>query len=643
MAIDLFETYIKRLELKRTIREALPEIVNAFVEFYGESERTNIEKKLTDKLYIATYSSLENLESTIISLDKIKSDQLMDEIKKTFQMSEAEAAAYLCNIQYAPNTGLNGNYRKYLSLYEKTGEERLRDFHEDAVRFFKKYFSNVNNENLHKIKDTEAYKRLMSMDSSADMLKNTWNYYLDDSNAERNFEEVKKRAVSVLKTMHPSITPDNIDEFESTGKLKREKDILMSINSIEEQFAAYRSSLEKYTSYIDRMKKYKTSLKREYMRLFIEKFPGFLTEKEVEDFNSGKNIPLLVEIFDQSNFDAFKSEAKETIKENGKEAKALKSMQISFFNNIGFYLGNDLEKYMKDPRCQSLLPQEDVLDEMIRVKNEFVREIKTKIHSASPEYQIARKEIDELGLYCKDDEFDPVTLEFTTAAILPNCRITQNDIETYNILYFSGKTLPQFTDISLIHELNHVYETELLNIDEYGANFIVGWDFASQGKTKGIEKKFEDRTDKRNYELINEIINELISQDITSILHSRGSFIFNNRDFGEIKGGTSYEEFGILVREFYSEFKTSIIASRTKGNIEVIFDTVGKDNFDALSDLFNEVFTYFGSNGFGYAYLSKREGIEDEKTRKYDEVVSKKDAILSKMREYAKTKSQMTA
>ena len=150
------------------------------------------------------------------------------------------------------------------------------------------------------------------------------------------------------------------------------------------------------------------------------------------------------------------------------------------------------------------------------------------------------------------------------------------------------------------------------------------------------------RCKKETYEIIelfNEIVNELIAQEISQIMSDMGIYIFNTPENKKIRGGTGYESTSFLVREFYNNYKQEIIESRKNGNISVILDAVGKENFDALNQLFHEFGENFDHFSLHTAIQGLKEGSQDEKTIKLKEILIKRDTIFSNMNEYYQNKS----
>ena len=193
-------------------------------------------------------------------------------------------------------------------------------------------------------------------------------------------------------------------------------------------------------------------------------------------------------------------------------------------------------------------------------------------------------------------------------------------------------------DHNIVHELNHLFELSLSKVEEDHYEVICGWDVINgtinQRERKPVDTLTEDKT-KRSYELFSEIINELIAQEICEILQQEKKHVFDTEENAKIRHTTSYEHTFFLVRDFFQEFKKEIIESRSNGNIEVIWNKVGKENFDELNELFHVFFEHF--QGFKvYSLMQSLKNKEDtQQTRIYYDLVEKRDKILEKMRKHS--------
>ena len=117
-------------------------------------------------------------------------------------------------------------------------------------------------------------------------------------------------------------------------------------------------------------------------------------------------------------------------------------------------------------------------------------------------------------------------------------------------------------------------------------------------------------------------------------MHNDGVTVFDEPGNSRYKHTTSYEHYLVLVKDFFAEFKEPILESRRNGNIEVIFNEVGKENFDELNSLIIEFYEHFKEMKI-YKLLSALKKNEDnEMTRIYYDLLDRRDKVLENMRNY---------
>ena len=266
--------------------------------------------------------------------------------------------------------------------------------------------------------------------------------------------------------------------------------------------------------------------------------------------------------------------------------------------------------------------------------------MRDEYYKSLPEYINNREKIDKLELLDKDDGYDTLSYEDNQTMIVPNIKKIDNIYKIFSLVLIYLDNDDGFIDSYIIHELNHVLEAYLLDFDGEKYRMSSGWEIftGSVLELPDIKKAYlKESQPKRKYELFNEIINELISQEITEILFESNNYIFNSKEIADYQG-TNYELIRFLVDEFYQTYKKEIIESRHNGSIDIIYDRVGKDNFDALNELINNFYNIFPEDTVYDLYLAQEEGIETEQTKLYVELCIKRDNILSDMKKYKKNK-----
>ena len=114
-------------------------------------------------------------------------------------------------------------------------------------------------------------------------------------------------------------------------------------------------------------------------------------------------------------------------------------------------------------------------------------------------------------------------------------------------------------------------------------------------------------------------------------MHNQGIYLFDNKEKAKIRGGTSYEKMGILVKDFYQTYKEDIIESRLTGNLEKLFSKVGYDNMIDLNQLVSKYGEHF--SGFNYYQLidDLKAKNDTEEVRYFKSSIEKANRILEKM------------
>lgn len=111
--------------------------------------------------------------------------------------------------------------------------------------------------------------------------------------------------------------------------------------------------------------------------------------------------------------------------------------------------------------------------------------------------------------------------------------------------------------------------------------------------------------------------------------------VFDTNETAKVHHVTSYEHTFFLVKDFFQEYKKEILESRINGNISIIWNKVGKENFERLNNLFR----VFQENFSGFKIYGLLEAIRNnennEQTRLYYELIRQRDEILEDMRRYS--------
>lgn len=583
------QTY-KILNPTETIINSIPSIIEAFVTFYGESERENIIQKFTNMLVIG-YARPDHISATIRKSNTEQNDKLIKELLDKLSENEDE-------------------HLKIKNLL-------LGDY-------------NLEFDNLHPIKK-----------------------YIDYKNGNNISDYHKKDVVNFLKQINSETTIDNIDELIKQGKFKNLNMIITVYEEIISKYQQYSLEIKPYKDYVDKCQNLRNNLEKVYQKELIENIKDLFTEdeyKQIQEAFKDKRLVLIKNINGKTkNYLSYSlygipliasfSKENEDILINGTNWRkdSIKKDRIEYFKNLGFDLGDNYDSYINHPDVKKIIPSIEIVERVLSETNNMYNKMINEYYTSITEYQKNRARIEKENLLDKEDEYSANAYENNSTAITTNLKLIDGKYVEYPILFLYMGLMEEYYDKDLIHELNHVYELKLQNVQDNYYQMICGWDLVDGNINNEINKdvKLDKIVEKRNYELFNEIINELISQEICEILSQSDIYIFNTKENKKIKGGTSYERTVFIVKKFYETYKKEIIESRKNGKITLLFDVVGKENFEDFNQLFHEYYENFNEFEIHQAYKDLEKGIETEKTRKLKEIYYKRDQILTKMEEHS--------
>ena len=335
---------------------------------------------------------------------------------------------------------------------------------------------------------------------------------------------------------------------------------------------------------------------------------------------------------------AFTLESEEQLKTGHNwKRNSIKDDRIRFFKKLGLDLGNEYEAYVNSEECKALWPNQELVEKIINSRTSRVERVINEFYTSTEEYKQNKARIEEQGLIIKDDGFDANAYHNGTTFISVNVKEEQGVTSTYPIMCINNGMSQEFFDKNIIHELNHIYELNFIEEVNGVYSFICGWDIAKEDTNKEISEivSIEERKEKRNYELISEIVNEIIAQEIAGILKDKNIFMFNDAENGRTFGGSGYQATFFLIRDFFQNYREEILASRKYGDMQIMFDKVGEENFNALNELFHEFNEYFSGMKIYTYYNDREKQLDTDLTRKHDSLVQRRDEILVRMNEYS--------
>ena len=569
----MLEQLYKVFEQDEVIKQLFPKIIASFIDFYGEENREFIKTKLNNVL-ILPYLAEQKQNYTFNTLkDEISKEVILNFFKKA-------------NLEYS-----------------KEMEDKI-------------FSSNLSNQNFLKI---QGY---------IDYLKNREDNYF------------KQKAVKFLNGFNPNVTLDNINELISSNAFL---EIDKLIPHYEETLKEYNDKKEKFNffkEYLDRKEELKRILKDKYYQEYVEMFKFLFSDEEMKEFKNNKyrksnkmECYLDISLEGKPLIESFSEESENKLKEdiNSWSSKSIIYDRIRFFKKMGFDYGDDYQSYLNDSNCQRLVSDKNLIKTLLEKREKLQEKVNSDLISLDEKRRKMQEKVNSQNLFYELNVSNDLYQNGGTM-ITTNIKKENNSLVSYPVLFLELESNSKFLDKNFIHELNHVLELSIKSFDGNTTISTCGWDLVYD--TKDEAYSFDRNREQRQYEDFNEIINELIAQEITRLMHDKGIYIFNNAKNAEEIGGTSYEKTKFLVLDFYNTFKKDIIESRKNGDINILFEKVGKDNFLKLNNLFHN----FNDN---FPEFTKYQVIEDIKNNKEtnltilsNEILKERDAILTSMKEY---------
>ena len=642
----MIEEFDKFLNCNEYLRNNLGVFIDAFIEYYGEEKREEIINKFSKMIPIA-YISPENVSNRMNELKKYYTKEIFNKFKEMnptiYDQNDLLSFYELDDITHTPLV----RFQNFYELYSLSKEERIERFKQKSFKSIHSWLPSFTFEEYEEMiaskKIPEKYDRLPGL------VKNSFIYSVNLDNAEEEFKKTFDLIKDLVTKAIPDASFDNLDNLFENEEIKN---LLKYIEALPEMTNEFNSKMSKYSYFIENIKieqEQKMALEEEYYLKFIEENKELLTEEELKilvESKNKKNVSLpkrVTSIFGSSlngniNFEAFSEENDEVLKdESSWRQKSIIRDRITYFKENGINLGDNYEDYLNSEEVLKIIPSKEVIEKVINSKKKIMNEYNNVLYTSKVAHRKIREEIDQYNLMDKDDSFNAqLYTSIGSTFVSPNVVKTENGYDLMSLVVISCNGSDRAIDHNIVHELNHLYELHLINANETSNDVICGWD---EMKTTyhdfdGIVD-FKERESKRPYELFNEIINEKIAQEIYSKMVEKGIYIFNNESNAKVTNTTSYENTSFLVNDFFNEFKDEIIQSRNEGNIEIIWNKVGKENFDALNELFDIFNKNFQGFKFHIALKNIHDNVKTDETLLLADLSSKKDAIMEKMREYA--------
>lgn len=585
------------LNKNEIISNKLEKIKETYIKFYGEKYRDKIDESFNN-LTIIPYMMPKAIKSNFFDISK----DISNELKKSF---------------------LN------MINFEAT---------EDNIKLF---FENASFEYLNIIPIARVYKLIEKRETDNlsnyektqlfENLSNILKVEVNENNLENAIENIMKYKLS-------------FDEI-----ILRYNDTMTKYRDLQKENQIYNENVNK--------------LEKEYTLVFFQMIKDYLSLKDKTYIESVKNNPRNFYISDleckdifcnytfynQGLIDFFSKESDIILNDSETSSwriDEIKNSRIKYFKLQGLDLGSDYENYMNHPEIKNYYPSSLLTSTVSKVKTELKKRLAKENFKLTPVYKeyfdylsnMNLKTLDgfteKLLFYTKEvnyELFDNITIG---TYVVPS---VTNDNRLHSLLVYDLNLEERYLDQILLHELNHIVESNLVDITEEKGIVKTGFDYLD---VDFKSDEYEDET-RRDFEYLNEVINELLMQDMHIMMNQEELYIFNTKENTKVTGLTSYEHVKSFIKDFYISYKEDLKEARLSSDITNLFNKVGKENLIDLNNLIVKFFDNFDGMVYYSLIRDLRDKKETERTILYNELLEESKNIFSRMQSYQLEKANI--
>ena len=445
---------------------------------------------------------------------------------------------------------------------------------------------------------------------------------------EKPNKELKNKVWWCFKKFDNSVTINNLDQKISNGEFDFLNVLIQKHNKARQELNDYESQ---YAWVID-FSKEETKLQEEcffkiWKEFVIEHCSKIIPEDELKIIQQSekvdkKDIPTTC-FYVGYLFDSFDLNAEVLTKNLLLFPKITKDV-ITVLNKMGFNYGDDINSYLNKKEIQKLISSFKLIYEL---KDEYRKLAEKEFVINSTMANMIMDQMDEkTTIFTKP--MDEAIYLLIRKGMLGSLSfdVSSDTYEINPILTLDLGDITNSIDKKLIHELNHRLEMQLLKKEGDSYEYKCGWQ-------KGHKSPNEDKIDPE-YRWFNEVINDIISSDINKLMIDNNISVFGRREGTEKFSESSYKKGIELLMEFFKDNWNAVISSRLTGNMNYLYDEIGKENFEALNNLINTFFHEFE----GINYINLIADLETKKesnlTRKYNEILMQKNIIMQNIENY---------
>lgn len=582
------------------IREYAQDIIDAYVEVYGERHRDIITQRFNRIGYI-TYNNPEGMMDYVHHLEGCKKREL--------------------SLKFLERIGIDITEQKGKSFSECLSKEHIQLLQKYTGEYVLK-FSKQNKDIL---------KGIMA-----------WS----EISEEQDFERLELEKINFLnfyrdETREP-ITKENFKEFCQTEEynqiLEKIQEYLKIYKELVKEYDDYLQSIDSYRKYAEEETKRKEDIeekrKNEFQKKAFDLLPKELKNildnkyKNIEEkyqaflIDKGNDILYIENFSDENenilNYSFIDEEEKEDI--YYERIQYLRGLGVEFDETESdFETFEEFYNYcITQENIKNVIPTPGLVAKIKELRKEAAENAEKEFIYTSEHF---KKNIELIG----DTEENRMALyDYQRTKLV--C-ITRGDdakgfwpLMFYTVRENDGGSL----DFIFLHEGGHGIES-----DAYGNDFRSGFDIP---KEYGVNPYNQTN---RKYERMNETIADMLAMETLDVLHKKGIYIFEPKEIVDIniKNRNTNSILKNLLKRFMIRYRDEIIDARIDDSyMKKLYYTVGKDNFEELNDVINRVDYLLQYKGLNWSLKYKED--EDPVFIEYQEQLERLDKIYENMEKH---------
>ena len=234
----------------------------------------------------------------------------------------------------------------------------------------------------------------------------------------------------------------------------------------------------------------------------------------------------------------------------------------------------------------------DLADKLINIYDEIESLAKNEFRSSSLNYEENMQTLNQMK-FLEKPNFDIEFYDFEQQqhnGVQPNFIKDKNsNIRLYPIINFATVKkqvdrifgAPDYFDVLLIHEINHIIGMHLKEYRAYG-DYTIQMGMLISDTGKNTTKYYKES-------MIDEIFNQRIAKKVTNLLHEKGIYLIDNSNKSQVNDSSLYEMAEFILDEFFNMFEKELLdIYRTGNGLDRFYEEIGIENANELGELINK-------------------------------------------------------